>query len=163
MSENGFISSGAIFDAMVDFFQEDEWDFDQIGKKPELVMGYAGDNGEWRCLAQARDGESQFVFYSILEDGIPAEKRAQAAEYLLRATYGLVMGAFELDFDDDGEVRFRTGIDVSGGELTKEMIKTIVYFNLYIMDRYLPGLKRVLEDDLSPADAVAEVEAQEEE
>jgi hypothetical protein len=162
MSENGFISSGAIFDAMVDFFQEDEWDFDQIGRKPELVMNYGGDNGEWRCLAQARDEESQFVFYSVLEEGVPAEKLAPAAEYLMRATYGLVMGAFELGFDEEGEVRFRTGIDVSGGELTKDMIKNIVYFNLYITDRYLPGLKRVLDDGIPPAEAVAEVEAQDE-
>lgn len=161
MSENGFVSSGAIFDAMVDFFQEDEWDFDQVGRNPELVMGYAGDNGEWHCFAQARDEESQFIFYSVLEEGVPTEKQPQAAEYLMRATYGLVMGAFELGFDEDGEIRFRTGIDVDGGALTKEMIKNIVYFNLYTMDRYLPGLKRVLGDGITPAEAVAEVEAQE--
>lgn len=160
MSENGFISSGPIFDAMVDFFQEDEWDFDQVGRNPELLMGYEGDNGEWRCIAQARDDENQFVFYSVLEEVVPEDKLPLAAEYLLRAGYGLVMGAFELGFDD-GEVRFRTGIDVDGGELTKEMIKNIVYFNLYTTDRYLPGLRQVLEEDASPADAVAAVEAEE--
>ena len=161
MSENGFISSGPIFDAMVDFFQEDEWDFDQVGRAPELIMGYAGDNGEWHCFAQARDEEHQFIFYSILDDTIPPEKQPQAAEYLARATYGLVMGAFELNYDD-GEVRFRTGIDVDGGELNKDMIKNIVYFNLYTMDRYVAGLKQVVEEGLAPADVVAQVEAEEE-
>ncbi len=161
MSENGFISSGPIFDAMVDFFQEDEWDFDQVGGNAELIMAYAGDNGEWRCFAQARDDENQFVFYSVLEDSVPAEKQAAAAEYLMRATYGLVMGAFELSFDEDGEVRFRTGIDVDGGELTRDMIKNIVYFNLFTMDRYVRGLKQVLDGDLSPAEAVEQAEAEE--
>ena len=48
---------------------------------------------------------------------VAEEQRQIVAELLARINYGLNIGNFELDMTD-GEIRYKTSIDVEGGELT---------------------------------------------
>lgn len=114
-----------IFDTVLQFFQEDNWNFRQIEGKPILQMGFSGANGSWMCFAQAQDDNQRFIFYSVMESKVPANKRQTVAEYLTRANYGLVLGNFEMDFSD-GEVRYKTSIDVEGGQLVPQMVRSVV-------------------------------------
>ena len=152
-----FGSGPSIFDAVVQFFKEDDWKFQQLEGKTILRMGFSGKNGTWLSYAQAQNDKQRFMFYSIMETKVPPEKRQAVAEFLTRANYGLVIGNFEMDFSD-GEVRYKTSVDVEGGQLTSTMIRTMVYTNVLMMDKYLPGIMKVVYAGASPADAVAEVE-----
>ena len=80
------------------------------------------------------------------------------AEFLTRANYGLIVGNFELDFDD-GEVRYKTSLDVEDAELLPALLAHIVYANVTNMDRYLPGIVAVLASSQTPAEAVAQIDA----
>jgi hypothetical protein len=79
------------------------------------------------------------------------------AEFITRTNYGLIVGNFEMDFAD-GEIRYKTSIDIDGDELTSEIIKHLVYANVTMMDEYLPGIIAVIEKDVSPVDAIAQIE-----
>ncbi len=147
----------SIFDTMVQFFRDDDWRFQQLGDRPILRMGFRGNNGSWQCFAQAKDEQQQFIFYSVLETNVPPDKRQAVAEFLTRANYGLIIGNFEMDFSD-GEVRYKTSVDVEGGQLTPQMIKTLVYLNVLMMDKYLPGIMSVIYADVPPAEAIARIE-----
>jgi hypothetical protein len=149
---------GPIFKAVAGFFKEDGWNYEQLEGRPILRMGFQGENGNWACFAQSLDEKDRFVFYSSLEMRVPANKRAVVAEYLTRANYGMIIGNFEMDFAD-GEVRFRTSVDIEGGELTREMIKNLAYSNVLMMDRYLPGLMSVVYAGATPAEAIEKAEA----
>ncbi len=148
---------GSVFDAMVQFFKDDDWNFRQLEGKPILQMGFSGDNGSWACYARARDEQEQFIFYSIMETKVPEDKRQAIAEFITRANYGMIIGNFEMDFSD-GEVRYKTSIDVEGGELTTTMFKNLVYPNVRMMDRYLPGIMRVIYGGATPEEAIQEIE-----
>ncbi len=150
-------SSRGVFDTVLQFFREDDWKFRQIEGRPILQMGFAGQNGSWMCYAQAQDDRQRFIFYSVMESKVPPDKRQAVAEYLTRANYGLILGNFEMDFSD-GEVRYKTSIDIEGGQLASQMIRTMVYTNVLMMDKYLPGIMSVIYGGISPADAVAQVE-----
>jgi hypothetical protein len=93
---------------------------------------------------------------------VPKLMRLEASEYLTRANFGMEVGSFEMDFSD-GTVRYRTSVDVEGGELTSTMIKNMVYLNIAVMDQYLPGLKKVVKDGMEPEKAIEEVEAEDSE
>ena len=147
----------SILDRMVEFLTREEWKFEQLEGKPIIRMGFKGDNGTWMCFAQAKEDKEQLLFYSIMESNVPEDKRHAMAEFVTRANYGLQIGNFEMDFSD-GEIRYKTSIDVEGGELTVKMIRTLVYVNILMMDRYLPGIRSVLDAGASPAAAIAEVE-----
>ncbi|HEC33753.1 MAG TPA: hypothetical protein ENI37_03445 [Chloroflexi bacterium] len=152
-----FGKGGSLFNTVVNFFKEDDWHFDQMEGKPILRMGFRGDSGSWRCYAQVREEQQQFVFYSILDVNVPEGRRQAIAEFLTRANYGLMIGNFEMDFHD-GEVRYKTSIDVEGDRLTSALIRPMVYINVLMMDRYLPGIMKVAFGEGIPADAIAEIE-----
>ncbi len=88
---------------------------------------------------------------------VPLERRAAAMEFLTRANFGLRMGHFEFDLED-GEVRYKTSIDVEGDRLTPALVRRLVRPNLVTMDRYLPGLLRVVYGATTPAEEIAAIE-----
>lgn len=126
-----------------EFFDEDDWEFIQI-ESGLLQLAFEGENGRWRCYARIYEAEKQFIFYSIFPIAVPEEDRMLMAEFLTKANYGMILGNFELDFMD-GELRYKTSIDVEGDRLTLALVRSLVYANVTIMDRYLPGIVAVLE------------------
>jgi len=152
------ITSQPIFQTMVNFFTEDDWSYAKIQGEPALYLAFEGDNGSWNCYAKAREDEEQFVFYSIGPIKVPKTKRRTLGEFIARANYGMMIGNFELDFTD-GEIRYKTSIDVEGDRLSFALIQQLVYANVTMMDKYLPGIKLVLERGMSPEDAIAQIES----
>ena len=146
-----------IFNALVEFFEEDGWEFQSVDGASVLSMGFSGKNGKWLCYAHAREAEAQFAFYSVLSVNVPADKRHKVAEFITRINYGMMIGNFEMDYID-GEVRYKTSIDVDGTDLTSTIIQQIVYPNLIITDHYFHGIMRTIYSDDSPADILDEVE-----
>ncbi|MBD2561276.1 MULTISPECIES: type III secretion system chaperone family protein [Nostoc] len=146
-----------MFETVIKFFEEDNWLFEKLEGESALGMGFQGDNGEWSCYALVREEQKQFIFYSVSPLETPKEKRFQVAEFLTRANYGMMVGNFELDFAD-GEVRYKTSVEAEVTNLNSALIKTMVYTNLRMMDKYLPVLMSVIDGDLSPTEAIAQVE-----
>jgi len=159
--EAGFKSTstdGQFFEEIVNFFEEDGWPFVQIEGEPLLQMVFQGENGKWTCYAKARDDQEQFVFYSVCPINAPDSKRLAVAEFLTRANSGMIIGNFEMDFED-GEIRYKTSIDVEDDSLSSAVIKRLVYANVMMMDAYLPGIMSVIYGDVTPLDAIAQIES----
>jgi hypothetical protein len=153
---------GQIFEAVVDYLNEDNWKFNVVKEDTALVLNFRGRSGSWQCFANTDEERQWFSFYSLLPSNVPEEKRAHLAEFITRANYGLVIGNFEMDFND-GEIRYKTSIDVEGGDLTPKMIENLIQANLMTMDRYFRGFMEVMYGDQNPEDALAKVEKKREE
>jgi hypothetical protein len=145
-------------DTVINFFKENNWSFSQHETEPILQMGYQGENGEWMCTAQTREQPRQFIFYSTCTVKAPEKKRLAVAEFLTRANYSLIVGNFEMDFQD-GEVRYKTySIDVENNTLSSALIGQLIYLNVMTMDRYLPGIMSVIYANISPEEAMIQIE-----
>lgn len=151
----------SILERAIAFFDSINWTYTRHESKPILSMRHQGKNGSWRCVAQARENDThrQFIFYSVLESFTPPDKLPAMAEFLTRANYGMVIGNFELDFND-GEVRYKSSIDVTANteHLTETQFRNLVFTNVLMMDKYFPGLMSVMYLNRSPADLIAEIE-----
>jgi len=148
---------GDLLNVAINFFTEDNWPFTQLQDQPILKLGFQGESGQWSCYAQAREEQAQFLFYSVCPVKAPEDRHTAVAEFLTRANYGLFIGNFELDFSD-GEIRYKTSIAVEGSQLSPALVKPLVYANVLMMDRYLPGIMSVIYGSIPPAEAVAEAE-----
>jgi len=157
ISQQAF-SSRKIFEAIINFFTEDDWAYTKIQGEPTLRLAFQGQNGKWTCYAKAREQQQQFVFYSICPINTPETKNLAIAEFIARANFGMIIGNFELDFTD-GQIRYKTSIDVEGANLTFLQIKRLVYANVMMMDQYLPGIISVIDGDVEPKDAIAQIES----
>lgn len=140
------------------FLVADQWQLQPNEGAKALCVSFTGEFGEWNCYALPREDEQEFLFYSLAPFLVPEEQRQRVAEFICRANVGLVIGNFELDFDD-GEVRFKTSIDVTESELDTPLIRNLVYSNVSTFDRYLPGLLAVITDSASPKEIIAELES----
>ena len=149
----------SLFDDVEAFFAKDDWNPTPMDSDPlALVMGFAGEAARWQCYCKVREEQHQILFYSIAPSSVPEDKRAAVAEFITLANYGLIIGNLEMDFGD-GEVRYKSAVDVEGAPFDPSSIRNIVYANVLTMDRYLPGLLAMLHGDLSAVDAIAKVEA----
>jgi hypothetical protein len=147
----------AIFEIVEQFFTDDEWYFARLDGQTLLQANFSGKNGHLNCFAQTNEEQFIFFFYSICPVNVPPERRLAVAEFLTRANYGLKVGNFEMDIDD-GEVRFKTSIDVEKTELNRELVSNLVYANVWTMDRYLPGILTVTYGSETPLVAIQKIE-----
>jgi hypothetical protein len=148
---------GRVFDSVIAFLQEDEWRYEEIPGEFAIRFAFTGKNARYECFGRANEEHEIFVFYSIVPVRVPEEQRLLVAELVARINYGLNIGNFEMDMND-GEIRYKTSIDVEGGELSPRMAETLIAVNISTTDRYFPALMDVLYARLHPVEAVGRVE-----
>ncbi|MFC1944176.1 YbjN domain-containing protein [Chloroflexota bacterium] len=151
---------GKLLETIKRFFQEDGWDYTESTMDTGLLLRFGSRNEQWNCYARVREQYGQLMFYSYAPVDIPEPKRLSIAEYITRVNFGLHIGDFEMNFST-GTVQFKTGIDVKGQEenLTFTMIKHLVYTNVVTMDKFLPGLRMIISENMTPDQAITRIEA----
>lgn len=152
--------SNTLFESMLAFFKSIEWPINLTQNPSRVQIDYEGDNANWQCFAEVQEDNSHFAFYSVCPQSAPEEKRAAVAEFLSRANYGLLLGNFEMDYND-GEVRYRTSIIVDNNEDLSLVINHLVYANVGIMDQYVVALVVLLNEDVTAEQAIALAESPE--
>lgn len=124
------------------------------GMNDVLTTDWEGVNGTWPCYLHARERDEQLLVYSVMAENVPAAQRPAVAEFLTRVNYAMTIGNFEMDFDD-GEVRYKTSVDVEGDHLSVAMARQLFRLNVATMDLFLPGIEAVIRGDGSPAEVLA--------
>jgi hypothetical protein len=147
----------ALFDRIVEYFEKDDWNFRRLGSHEALEMGVVGENGSYRLVVVVDPERSIVRFLTILEGKVPEVRRREVMEYLTRANYGLLLGNFETDLSD-GEVRFKISLDTEDIDFGYKQYQNMLYVSVAMMDRYYPGLQKVLQGSSDPVAAVLEVE-----
>ena len=156
-NDNSQLHNKPISEVMLDFFSQDDWDYYWWEEGETLQLECQVKNGRLTCYAKAINDKQQFVFYSLCPLTAPEEQRSAIAELITKVNYGMVIGNFEFDFSD-GEIRYKTSLDVEGDRLSNALIKQTVYLNVLTMDKYLPALVAVINNELSVDNAIAIVE-----
>lgn len=153
---------GQILKTIEQFLKNDNWPYNLVNGRAVYKTGFEGKNGQFTCYAQERTEQQQFVFYSIFPVRAPDTQMTQVAEFITRANYGMIIGNFEMDYGD-GEIRYKTSVDLEDSSVEEPIIRHMVYANVLTMDKYFPGLMRVLYGGIEPVDAIIEIEGREEE
>lgn len=148
---------GQLFETIVQFFREDNWQFQQLEGRPVLALQSQGKNGTFASFAEAHDKQDVFIFYTYCSVKAPEAKRLPVSILLTRANYQLMIGNWEFDFED-GEIRYKTSIDVEHDRLSVPLVRNMVLRNLSMVDRYTPAIMAVIYGNKQPLDALREVE-----
>ncbi len=147
----------SLLESVVAFFHEDEWPF-QMSDEGLIRSMFQGDNGKWACQGWVREAEQQFVFYSSCPIAVPEARISDVVEFITRANFCMIIGNFEIDYSD-GEIRYKTSIQVEPQALTPDVCGRVVYANVMLMDQYLPGIMAVITGAATPQQAIAQIEA----
>ncbi len=122
-----------------------------------LAMTVSDAPYEWSCFAITLEEDRQCLFSSSVPVTVPPNRLPAMIEALARANFGLPIGNFEIDLTD-GELRYKTSIDVDNSDLDAGLVRTLVYANISVTRRYLPALYAVANDGVEPAEAIKTVE-----
>lgn len=139
------------------FLEDDGWFPARLDGIPGYAVGFQGDHGVFRGVAEILVEIEQFVFYVVHPDRVPPPHRAAVAEAITRANYGMRIGNFELDYAD-GEVRYKSSLDFEGELLTPALIRNAIHSAVLTMDRYAEAIRAVGQGERSPSAAIAAVE-----
>jgi len=150
-----------IFSRLIDFMEEEDWKYEILEGETVLRFNFKGRSGRLLCYADVEESKDWLIFYSYLPVNAPPEKMAAMGEFVTRANRGMRIGNFELDFED-GEIRYKTSIDIEGGELTSKMVHNLLQANLSTMDRYFSGIMELIYSEKSPKELIQKIEGAEE-
>ena len=145
-----------LFQLLLDTLGGSEMDFDVAAENETIRLRIDGDDGKWTTYARVLPSR-KLAIYSVADLHIPEARRPAMAEFLTRANFGIVVGNFEMDFDD-GEVRYKTSLDSDGKVFPGELIEHLLNANLAHMNQYLPGIMGVGFGDLPPIEALRRCE-----
>lgn len=141
-----------LLETMTAYFRDQQWTFEQAVDRPVLRLPLQKGADTWMCYAEAHEERHRAVFYTVAPVTVPVDDRPAIAELITRANYGLAVGNFELDYAD-GELRYKTSIDVTGDRLSPALMHQLVLVNVRVMNHYLPAVRAVLAG-ATPADAI---------
>lgn len=126
----------------------------------DLRLMFKGDDGVFQMVAHPRIvGDAQRVLcYTLPDFTAPPEQLGAVMEFVTRANFGMVLGNFELDLAD-GEVRYKTSIDVTGG-VDPVALRLTFWQAQQTLGRYLAGLRAVCEGAATPQAAIKAIEGE---
>uniref|UniRef100_A0A7S3JVS9 YbjN domain-containing protein n=1 Tax=Aureoumbra lagunensis TaxID=44058 RepID=A0A7S3JVS9_9STRA len=159
MTENDSrIEESPLFGTIISWLKSENWSYEIIPDKQAIRTGVQGRNSAYKVFFRVQEDKQQIHLFLAVEQKVPENKRDEAAEYLMRATWGLQIGNFEFDYSD-GEFRYKVAYDVENGRFSTRMVKNMVGISLGTFDRYFPGLMAVTFANVSPQTAISQVES----
>ena len=134
-----------------------KWDLREV-EEPSgtiLEMDYVGSEGEFKCQLLVRNKQREFICYALYPKAVPPSKLLALAELFI--LHNTDIGNFELDWDSS-QLRYRTSIDFHGSQFNPVLAIRQAFICADLMDRNLPLLRLVIEENMSPAEAIAQID-----
>ena len=145
----------AATERMAEVLRAQDWNF-EVDEDAEMInAGCKGENGQWRIKVGGLNDFTVAILSRFPID-CPKAKRPVCAELLTRINFMMLVGCFEMDYDD-GCVFYKTTLPYNGELPEHEMLSNLLSLNLSTMDRYLPAIMSVIYAGTNPAKALADM------
>lgn len=146
------MTTTALFDQISSYMAEAGQHFESDAEGGLVVAQIGGESGTWHAYIQITDDHEarRVVIHAHLPALIPVSNRLKVAELLTRINYDLVVGNFELGLDD-GEMLFKTTLDLADGELTRAMFERMYLLNGRVMNEHYGQIWNAAFGELVPA------------
>ena len=144
----------SLFQVLYDILLEDGWEFDYDFKNEIIKLEVHGINTNFFVFFLVDEKQESLLCNTHISQKMPYFKRLEVCDFMSRVNYELVNGNFEMDMDN-GEIRYRTFLDLADTEPSKDQILNIVWNGVQAFDTYYPGLMKLVYGDYSPEEAMA--------
>ncbi|PSJ71769.1 hypothetical protein C7N43_37640 [Sphingobacteriales bacterium UPWRP_1] len=147
-----------MFQAIKQYLNSRGWNYQLSQQQGHQIfkLQLHGENGAISCVIDVQ--EETVILFTIFPVNAPQEKRHAMAELITRINFKLLLGHFELDFED-GEVRFNLSwhfddtVPVSDAVIEHNIMACAI-----ISDKFIPAIMRINFSNITPVMALEEVE-----
>ena len=145
------MTTSSLFELIAGYMAVAGLHFESESEGGLIVAKIGGEHGNWHTYIQITEDadDRKVVIHAQLPARIPESNRLKVAELLTRFNYDLVLGNFELGFDD-GEVLFKTAADVADGQLTQAMFERMYLLNCRVMNAHYGQIWRAAFGEIAP-------------
>lgn len=142
--------------AIKNFLDADDWHYSFDEDKGVFTFNLSLSNKLKKVSYRIRVFSDSYACYAY--SPLEADDcKAEMAEFITRANYGLRNGNFEMDHTD-GELRYKCFVNCDGTAPGTQIIKDSIYIPAAMYKRYGNGIVSVIFGVQSPEEAVAECE-----
>jgi len=142
-----------LFQVLYDTLKQDGWEFNYDDKNELFRMEIRGINSEFICFIIVDEEQESLLCNTHIAQKIPFAKRLEVCNFMNRINYELAIGNFEMDMDD-GEIRFRTYLDLANSEPSREQLVNLIWNGAQTFDTYYPGFHKILHENYLAEEAV---------
>lgn len=144
----------SLFRVLYKILSQNGWEFDFDNKNEIIKLEIRGVNTNFHVFLLVDEEQESLLCNTHISQKIPYSKRLEVCDFMSRVNYELANGNFEMDMDT-GEIRFRTFLDLSDADPSKDQILNIVGNGVQGFDTFYPGLMKLVYEDYSAEKAVA--------
>ena len=121
-------------------------------------LGMELENSNIDCYIDLRIIENQVLIYTISPTKIPTNQRLRVAEYISRVNYDLLIGNFEINFED-GKIRYKASYFYDNNfPNSEEVLLKNMSAAFQTIDKYILGIMSIIFANVSPETAVNDIE-----
>ena len=124
-----------------------------------VVFEIRGEETVYACVVLVNQERGLVCCYVRPPIWVPEALRAAVCEAINRANHSFAFGSFEMGMAE-GELRYRTSLDLEGGALVPTMVHNLVGAGISMCTRYHHAFMRILYGGASPQEAMDELEEQ---
>jgi hypothetical protein len=137
----GFDAEDRLIATVRSAFDHRGYKYQQIGEST-LTLISRRESASYMIMFRSNPKLDWLGLVASYGSNVPAFRRVAIAEAASRANMRLSLGNFELDFDD-GELRFRAGVDVEGGVLSERMVENMLGAAIAALERFHEAFMQV--------------------
>ena len=141
-----------LFDQINEMLDDSDYDFQVADSDEVLRLAIETDEGRWMTYVRVMS-RGPCVLYGKPEFDVPAEHRQTVSDFITRVNFGILVGNFELDFED-GECRFKTAFDSDHGRVPASIFVNALESNLANMQKYLPSIENIANGSMTLDEAL---------
>lgn len=131
-----------------------------INRENQVVhkLGMQLENGRVDLFVDIRPQEEQVIIQTIFPNNIPLHHRDRIANFITRANDGVILGNFEMDYDD-GQLKYKCAYVYDDTYPNAESIfMRNLFVSFHMVDKYLPGVMSVVYANVTAKDAIHQIE-----
>ncbi|MDP4160314.1 MAG: YbjN domain-containing protein [Bacillota bacterium] len=144
----------SLFRVLYEILKDNGWEFDFDNRNEIIKLEIRGVNANFHSFLLVDEEQESLLCNTHINQKIPHSTRLEVCDFMSRVNYELANGNFEMDMDN-GEIRYRTFLDLADAEPSKDQILNIVWNGVLGFDTYYPGLMKLVYGDCSAEDAAA--------
>ncbi len=133
---------------------EHGWSFQEHPDLPVVRVEIESQGGAWELYVESREEAEQLLVYAVYSVDLTPAREAALAELLHRINGDLVVGCFELDYEE-GAVRMRMSADMAVTPPSRLLVERLVIGNTVMMELHLGSIEAVAAGEMSVAEALA--------
>ncbi len=146
------------YESLINHLDDNGFRYLPMPSEEMVAMHIGTDEGVYQLFARVGGDEDLFQIIGQIPVRVPPGCRPDVAETITRANYGLMVGRFEMDYDQ-GTIQFQAATLLDGEPLPGDLICRLICTVVAMLNRYLPAIMGVIYANEAPKDAIGRAEA----